>query len=80
MNAAAKLRALHPLRCQCECAICEAAEELERTTDRIRKARLVWAMACSCGECEACDTLFSELQRICRDAPEAAVESPSDNS
>lgn len=43
--------------------------------ERIRAARLVWAMACTC-ECEACNTLFSELQRIAGDAPEAAVESP----
>jgi len=38
----------------------------EDIIERIRNARLVWAMVCPC-QCEACDTLFTELQRICKD-------------
>jgi len=40
----------------------------EDIIERIRNARLVWAMVCEC-QCKACDEFYAVLQRICKDIP-----------
>lgn len=56
MTAAAKLRALHPLRCQHDCALCEAAEELER------QARDIHTLE------NQRDDLYTQVSRLEKDA------------
>jgi hypothetical protein len=50
----------------------EQTSELEGLYERIRTARLVWGMACPCA-CEACNTLWTALQRIAKDSQEPAT-------